>query len=849
MNQKSNFVVFLVLAVGILIGWFWLQTKIWPPRERPADPKAVAAKAAPVNRSVRLIAERALTVDPLGDVARLAVDIDLVQDPPRRYTSLFGLSEKTKEFRQALPMLPPPLASAWPLVTQMVARHPENKPKREPEPEAKVRTLGKDKHFLRVDLTTRGAGVQKLVLPQFKAANYLGERTNREYELIGDDPITPSYLLYHFPKIDDGKTPPELTLGEQLWDVDDKITVESDGTEQLSFHIRMRDPGFEHIKITKTYRLAPKTYHLGLTLQIEDTRPKLDGKEAEAAVKTFRYQLTGAHGTPVEGGWYTTTYRHALIGTVSPSNDLYRNYQDAMTISHMEGGEREPEGARGDGFLQYAAVAVQYFAAVIAVDDEQAARALGGVDMRQVLAWARPTLESQEKPVRVEDIDRNILTAQSAEGKRDYILLPRVSAHLEELGILEKQADGQSWKVRRKGAPLVISFYKTSDGRLVANWVREGQTPRSYFDDITVRVNSEEIKLRPSEKALHKFLLYHGPVKTRLLGQFAGEKAVEPDLVKRYTTTLHLNTLTDYRSPGPFGAISQAIRFTDLLILVTNLMHTLLHWLYSLVGNYGLAIILLTVIVRGLMFPISRKQALFAQKMQELAPELKKLQAKYKGDARARTEATMEFYRKHKINPLGSCLPLLLQMPIFLGLYFALQESIHFRLAGFLWIDNLAAPDMFVYWSQSIPFISDPDNLGGLGYLGPFFNVLPIAAVALMLVQQKMMTAPPQDEQQASQQRMLKWMMILFGFLFYKVAAGLCIYFIASSLWGVAERKLLPKKAPAQAGPGPDGQPAKPGPGPKGKGGKPEPKPDEPSGPLARVKQWWADVLKKAQKK
>ena len=100
---------------------------------------------------------------------------------------------------------------------------------------------------------------------------------------------------------------------------------------------------------------------------------------------------------------------------------------------------------------------------------------------------------------------------------------------------------------------------------------------------------------------------------------------------------------------------------------------------------------------------------------------------------------------------------------------------------------------MMIRWGESIPMISRPEDYGGFLYLGPYFNLLPIMAVGLMIVQQKMMMPPPTDEQQEMQQKMMKWMMIVFGLMFYKVAAGLCIYFIASTLWGFAERKLLPK--------------------------------------------------------
>src|SRR5205814_1068432 len=135
-----------------------------------------------------------------------------------------------------------------------------------------------------------------------------------------------------------------------------------------------------------------------------------------------------------------------------------------------------------------------------------------------------------------------------------------------------------------------------------------------------------------------------------------------------------------------------------------------------------------------------------------------------------------------------------------MGLYYCLQESVHFRLAGFLWMENLAAPDMLKSWSENIPLISRPEDYGSLIYLGPYLNILPIVAVTLMLYQQKALMPPPTDEQQVMQQKIMKYMMIFFGLMFYKVAAGLCVYFIASSLWGFAERKLLPKKKPTTDG-------------------------------------------------
>src|SRR5207248_2071956 len=109
-------------------------------------------------------------------------------------------------------------------------------------------------------------------------------------------------------------------------------------------------------------------------------------------------------------------------------------------------------------------------------------------------------------------------------------------------------------------------------------------------------------------------------------------------------------------------------------------------------------------------------------------------------------------------------------------------------------------PDMLVKWGEGVPLISRPEDYGSMIYLGPFLNILPILAVTLMIFQQKMMMPPAADEQQAMQQKMMKYMMIFFGLMFYKVAAGLCVYFITSSLWGFAERKFLPKARPKREG-------------------------------------------------
>ncbi len=195
--------------------------------------------------------------------------------------------------------------------------------------------------------------------------------------------------------------------------------------------------------------------------------------------------------------------------------------------------------------------------------------------------------------------------------------------------------------------------------------------------------------------------------------------------------------------------------------------------------------------------------------MQKLQPEMKEIQKKFKKEPEAARKAQQELFAKHNYNPLSGCLLLLIQMPIFLGLYRALQVDVELRDAPLIshavrWCSNLAAPDMLFDWSSFMPQTVN----NGVGFswlpligpmlgLGPYLNIFPIITLGLFIVQQKVMMPPAADEQAEMQQKMMKYMMLLMGLMFFKVAAGLCIYFIASTLWGVAEKQFLPKAAKA----------------------------------------------------
>ncbi len=294
--------------------------------------------------------------------------------------------------------------------------------------------------------------------------------------------------------------------------------------------------------------------------------------------------------------------------------------------------------------------------------------------------------------------------------------------------------------------------------------------------NVSFSLDSAPIELAPGDAPLQQsFQVFAGPKRPALLQQYGPQQA-------------SLNELLYY---GWFGWVARPLL-------------SVLHFFHAIIGNYGLAIIMLTVMVRGLMFPLSRKQAASTKKMQELQPEIKRIAEKFKNDPQKRTQAQQDLFRQHNYNPMGGCLLGFIQAPVFIGLYRSLAVDVELRQAalfgeGIHWASNLAAPDMFWNWSAIMPdFITHGT---GIFALGPYLNVFPLLTIGLYLWQQKALMPPPTDEQSAMQQKMMQYMMIFMGILFFRVASGLCLYLIASSLWSTIERRFLPKAAPQGGSP------------------------------------------------
>jgi len=196
----------------------------------------------------------------------------------------------------------------------------------------------------------------------------------------------------------------------------------------------------------------------------------------------------------------------------------------------------------------------------------------------------------------------------------------------------------------------------------------------------------------------------------------------------------------------------------------------MINWLFAMVGNYGIAIILMTLILRLLMWPLTRKSYASTMKMQQMQPELQRVQKLYANDKARMQMEMMKVYQSHKTSPMAGCLPMLIQIPIFFALYKALLISVPMRSAKFLWISDLAAMD-------------------------PYF-ILPILMGATMMLQQYLQSPKTKtngNDAIASTQKAMKWMPILFTVMFAWMPAGLVLYWTMSNVFSIFQMCVIKK--------------------------------------------------------
>ena len=247
-------------------------------------------------------------------------------------------------------------------------------------------------------------------------------------------------------------------------------------------------------------------------------------------------------------------------------------------------------------------------------------------------------------------------------------------------------------------------------------------------------------QLAPQESATYRQTAFFGPKERDVLAAAGGGRAGLGDAIN-------------------LGFFSPVAKF---LIKVLEFFHD------KVTNNWGLAIIVMTICLRLLLFPLSLKQIKTTIAMRKLKPEMDALGARYQDDAQAKQLATMELYRKHGVNPLGGCLPQLVQMPVWFAMYTTLQTAVEMYHTKFLWFTDLSAPDRFY--------------------------ILPIVLGAFMIVQQRIV---PQQGMDPMQQKMMMYMLpVVFTVMMLFLPAALGVYMLTNSLLGIGQQLIVEKVAP-----------------------------------------------------
>jgi YidC/Oxa1 family membrane protein insertase len=244
------------------------------------------------------------------------------------------------------------------------------------------------------------------------------------------------------------------------------------------------------------------------------------------------------------------------------------------------------------------------------------------------------------------------------------------------------------------------------------------------------------------------------------------------EMSSRFTLFLGPRDLTVLKETGHH--LDRAINFGWTDIIAKPLLYAL-RFFKGYVHNYGIAIILLTVLIKILFWPLTHKSYKSMKEMQKLQPLMAKIKEKYKNNREQMNKELMGLYKTYKVNPMGGCLPMVIQIPVFFALYRILGSSIELRHAPFfLWINDLSAPDRLFHFSFSVPFMSPPYGI----------PVLTLLMGASMLIQQKM-TPTPGDPTQA---KVMMFLPLIFTVMFINFPSGLVLYWLVNNLLSIGQQ-------------------------------------------------------------
>jgi YidC/Oxa1 family membrane protein insertase len=247
-----------------------------------------------------------------------------------------------------------------------------------------------------------------------------------------------------------------------------------------------------------------------------------------------------------------------------------------------------------------------------------------------------------------------------------------------------------------------------------------------------------------------QIVFFAGPKEYRLLARIGDQFQNQADLVMQF---------------GKFSGF-----FAKALLLAMNWLHDVTRL------GYGGTIVLITVLIKVLFWPLTAASTRSMKRMQLLAPEMKALKEKYKDDMQKFTQKQWELYRKHKVSPVSGCLPMAIQMPVFIGFFMMIRSAIELRGAHFLWIADLSKPDtLFLIPGTTFPF-----------------NLLPLLMGGSMLWQSHLQ--PPSPGMDPTQQKMMRYMPLMFLVFLYSYSSGLALYWTVNNVLTVVQTKLTKMK-------------------------------------------------------
>jgi YidC/Oxa1 family membrane protein insertase len=499
------------------------------------------------------------------------------------------------------------------------------------------------------------------------------------------------------------------------------------------------------VEIVKNIQLPDDRYHINLDLEAKTLTDELTGRDLNLRLGT------GGGIVKEADTFYPNPY--AAVGVLE-YNEV-AEFETYHPNGGLPGNGRRDMVTRWKGELAFVVEGSKYFLNAI--------RPVGST-FRGAVAEVL-----YDDGAREEDI----LKGLTQDDRRDYRALGRaeqeLAAELQQPATPAQVAQRLGWEEAR-----VSSIQVDLRQRVRAVSLRQGSWYDSdYWQRTSVagdfNMHVSRVGDFPSQAS---FEWYIGPKDKAILADY-GPLDTIPEFADYGSSFFYRMFLTTWIAPG---------------------IMALLTFFHSLVGNWGVAIILLTILVRITLMPLNRrsqlKMAEYQVKMQKVKPLLDSINKKYAKDPQAKQQATMKLYKKHKVAPpLGGCLPPFLQMPIFIGLFAALRSSLKLRQQPFVsWMEDLSRPDALIDFGGPI---ADFFPLTAV----TTFNLLPIIMVVLWVAHQKSMPKPA-DPNQAQMQKIMTFMPILFGILLYNYAAGLSLYMITSSAIGIFEAKVIKKKWP-----------------------------------------------------